>query len=532
MNHPQENPPAARFHLVPVALVALVACLLYARVRGYGFVDFDDTTYLVENAVVREGLSLAGILWAFTSLHAANWHPLTWLSHMLDVSLFGLEPGPHHLVNVALHALNGALFYALGWRLFGRRDAALVAALLFVVHPQHVESVVWLAERKDLLCAAFWLLALLAWCDYARRPGTGPYLLVMAAFAAALLSKPMAVSLPLVLLLLDAWPLQRLGQGVPRELIARAVEKLPLVLMALGSCALTLVAQQRGGAVTGVDVLPLAERAANAVVACALYLRDFVKPDRLAVFYPLRPVDVATGLLPAAAVLAGAGWIAWRLRATRPALLIGLGWTLVTLLPVIGLVQVGAQARADRYMYIPSMGLLLALAALLPQPGQRAWRAAIGGCVAAGAFWAVLCHVQIGYWATPTLLYVRAVEVTGDNPFAESRLVAALVDAGRVEEAKLRADSLLARHPENGEAHMNLGNIAMVQDRLAEAERWFRAARARSPRHPFVLNNLGVVLIRQGRVTEGCAILAEAASILPESTLVLGNLATGGCTSG
>lgn len=523
-------------HCLYLGLLATAVTLLYLQVRRHGYIDFDDTSYLVDNAIVREGLSLAGIRWAFTSTYAANWHPLTWISHMADVSVFGMDPGAHHLVNAALHGIVGWLLYAFGWRYLGRADAAFAMALLFLVHPQHVESVAWLAERKDLLCAAFYLLALIAYRAYVERPSAGRYAWVAVAFAAALLSKPMAVSLPVVLLLLDAWPLERLakaenGRWLPAGALGVLLEKLPLAAMSLGSCVITVMAQAESAALSSVESLSLGWRIANALIAYALYLRDFLVPNQLAMFYPLQSWHLATQVLPAASIVIALLLLFVRLRRRQPGLLIGYLWFLVTLLPVIGLVQVGAQARADRYMYIPSMGLLLGITALVPRAGSTAYPRAVVAFVVMALFWGPLCYMQIGYWENANVLYRRTADVTRSNLFAEIRLVKSLIARGSLQEAYERAENALRNHPGTGEAYIIMGEVAMAADDPAAAEAWFRRALTLSNRRWHLLNDLGVAVLQQGRHQEGCALLRDAQAIASESTRVRENLTAGACAA-
>jgi hypothetical protein len=536
--HMQTARPGLEGHRIPhwfaVAILAASLALMYARVRHFGYIDFDDTTYLPDNLVVSRGLSLEGVHWAFTTFYAANWHPLTWISHMIDVSLFGMDPGAHHLVNVVLHGFVSLLFYATTSTLLYRRDAALAGALLFLVHPQHVESVVWLAERKDLLCATFYLLAILAYCRYTRAPTATSMALVAGSCTLALLSKPMAVSLPLTLLLLDIWPLGRLRRGDGAHPLLGAVwplirEKLALFGLVVAACGLTLIAQTRSGAVAGIGPLGVPDRLLNVIVSYGLYLRDFALPDRLAVFYPLQSFDFLREFLPAALALFGTGALCFRAARAHPGPLLGFTWFIVTLLPVIGLVQVGAQSRADRYMYIPSIGLLLGLVSLLP-PAAGLWRTrAITIISIMALFWGTLCYLQIGYWESPGVLYKRTADVTRDNIFAETRLLDILITKGELTSAEVRANGLIERFPHRYEGYMSKGGIALAMQRPADAEIWFRAARERAPEHWHVINDLAIAVFRQGRHEEACALFAHSLKLGGESRSLRQNLATGGC---
>ncbi|HSN92229.1 MAG TPA: glycosyltransferase family 39 protein, partial [Anaeromyxobacteraceae bacterium] len=363
--------PPGRARLLGALALAAGTLLLYAPVAGFEFVHLDDNRYVIDNPRVRGGISWDGVLWAFTTLHASNWHPLTWLSHMLDVELFGVRAGPHHLVNALLHAVDAALLFLALSRMTGARGRSLLVAALFAVHPLHVESVAWVAERKDVLSTLFGLLALLAYARHAERPRAGTYLAVVLAFAASLLSKPMWVTFPFLLLVLDFWPLRRMAGSGPADggdALARPVlplrrlllEKLPLLALSAASSTVTVVAQGRGGSLAGLE-LPVPVRLANAAVSYVGYVRMTLWPADLAVFYPFREVG-AWEAIGAAALLAAATALAIRRARAFPELAVGWLWFAGTLVPVVGVVQVGSQALADRYAYLPSAGLFLAAA--------------------------------------------------------------------------------------------------------------------------------------------------------------------------
>ncbi|MGH9361727.1 MAG: tetratricopeptide repeat protein, partial [Thermoanaerobaculia bacterium] len=349
--------------LSPPLGLALLTVLVFAPVVRHDFVSLDDPAYVTGNAQVRRGLTAEGFRWAWGNEVAGNWHPLTMLSHMLDAELHGLDPGGHHLTSLLLHAANAVLLFVLLRRLTGAAGRSAAVAALFAVHPLHVESVAWIAERKDVLSAFFFFLALLAWSGYARRPSSWRYLLALLAFALGLLAKPMVVTLPLVLLLLDVWPLGRLPLAAAAER-RRALgpllrEKLPFVLLALGAAAVALVTQRE--AMSPLAALSLGRRIANALLAYAAYLSDTVWPRGLAVFYPLPGALPAWRVALAAVLLAALTALALARLHRSPWLAVGWLWFVGMLLPVIGLLQVGSQARADRYTYLPSIGLFVAL---------------------------------------------------------------------------------------------------------------------------------------------------------------------------
>jgi Flp pilus assembly protein TadD len=516
--------PPERTAWIVAGLVALVLAA-YAPVRHNGFVHFDDGTYLFENRIVQQGLTLPGVAWAFSTCHAANWHPLTWLSHMLDCELFGLDAGAHHAVGVLLHAASAvSLFLALR-ALGGAPWPAAFVAALFAVHPLRVESVAWAAERKDLLAGLFWMLGLAAWARYARRPSAGRYLLVAGALGAGLLAKPMAVTLPLVLLLLDAWPLRRwrLPSPPPRRLV---LEKLPLLALSLLSSAATLACQRGGGTLAALDSLPFGARLANALVACVAYLWKTIWPVGLAFYYPhpnlvaSRPFDallvpaLACGLLLAgvsAAVLLEAG--------RRPYLLAGWLWYLGTLAPVIGLVQVGNQAMADRYAYLPLIGVYVMIAwggseLVAARRGARPilWLAAalaLGGSV-------VATRAQLAHWRDSPALFRHALRVTRDNALAHNNLGSWLARQGDVGQAETHFREAIRIKPDYASAHENLGLMFARRDDLDGAERQFRRALALAPDLVDAWVNLGVLYAKRGEPERAREQLERALRLAPE----------------
>ena len=510
---------------------------LYARVAGHPFLFFDDNQYVTENPVVRAGLTWQGVIWAFTSLQAFNWHPLTWLSHMLDVELFGLSPGPHHLVNAALHAGNAVLVFLVFRRMTGATWRSALVAALFAVHPTHVESVAWVAERKDVLSTLFGLLALLVYAAYARRGGPLRYAGVLALFALSLLAKPMWVTLPFLLLLLDVWPLQRWSATpIPRDAgppaspghgLGRLVlEKLPLLALSAASSVVTVVAQERGGAVAGLQ-LELGSRLGNALVAYARYVGKTLWPSPLAVYYPF---DV--GGLPAWAVALAAAFLLGVtvlsvLGARRmPWLLVGWAWFLGTLVPVIGLVQVGGQAMANRYTYLPSIGLFVIVAwggnalAARWRLGTAFRAVAVVGLVAlASVTWN-----QIGYWSSHVTLFRHALAVEPPSALALGLLADGLRREGKVAEALPFAEQAVRLEP--GAAHhwIHLGLTYRYLRRLPEARGAFQRAIAADPRSSLAWLNLGSLDLDQGRRADALKELEEAARLGSTSLVVWGNL--------
>jgi tetratricopeptide (TPR) repeat protein len=447
---------AVRDRRLLIASLVLVAalCGIYGQTRHHGFVNYDDPEYLSGNPLVSRGLTGDGLLWAF-GYHANNWHPLTWLSHMLDAQLFGAWAGGHHLVSAGLHAAAGVLLLAVLARMTGAFWPSAAVAFLFALHPLRVESVAWAAERKDVLSGVFWMLSLGAYLRYVRRPGTGRYLAALGLFALGLAAKPMLVSLPVVLLLVDWWPLGRLRAGWSGALR----EKAPFLLLALAAGVVTLHAQTADVAPLVTPALPL--RLANALVSAVVYLRQLLWPSGLAVLYPYPRAGIpgweAAGALGLLAAL-GAAAVAARRRA--PFLLVGCLWYLASLLPVSGIVQVGAQARADRYTYLPLVGVTLALAwgvgGAWPRtvPARRSL-AVLAGCVCVCL--ASAANLQASRWRDSVALLGHSVRVTAENHIIMSNLGLALVDARRYDEAVGVLREAVRVAPDYCDAVYNLG---------------------------------------------------------------------------
>jgi Flp pilus assembly protein TadD len=525
--------PAARRGVLEPALIALALALLvglvFERVRGHAFLLLDDAEYVTANGWVLGGMSAAGARWAFAGFHFANWSPLTWLSHMLDVELFGVAPGPHHLVNVGLHAANAALFFLALWRMSGALWAPALAAAFFALHPLRVESVAWVSGRKDVLSGLFFMLTLLAYAGHAARPTAARYAAALAAYACGLLAKPMLVTLPFVLVLLDVWPLRRIARGadgrLPRaRLAALAREKLPFLALAAASGLLTLLAQRSGGSLSGIAGVPLGLRIANAFVAYGSYLWKTIWPSGLAYFHP-HPADQSE--LPAgfwlacaasALALALGSFAALRLR-RRPHLAVGWFWFLGMLVPVIGLVQVGGQAWADRYTYLPSLGLALALAWGLadlvrarPRLGLPVKAAAAGALLLLG--WAA--REQTATWRDDRTLFAHALAVTSRNHVAHTHLGTALLAAGDVAAAERHLREALALRPDFALALNALGTLEGARGDLASADERFALAMRVAPGNPVAAYNRGLVRLAQGRPTEAEALFREALELQPD----------------
>ncbi len=487
---------------------ALLAATLavYLQAAHFSFINFDDPEYVTRNAHVIHGLTAESLAWAVTSGYGANWFPLTWISHMADCALFGLDAGWHHLTNVLLHAAAALLLFAFLNRATGERWASAFVAFLFALHPLHVESVAWVSERKDVLSALFWFLSLWGYVRYVEAPTLRRYALVAVSFGCGLMAKPMIVTLPFVLLLLDVWPLRRVPPWGPR-----IREKLPLFVLSGIVAVITYSVQQASGAVKTLGSLPLDSRLENALISYAWYLVKTFWPSGLAVFYPYPAQLAAWQALAAAAMLAAITILVLRTVATRPYLTVGWLWFAGTLVPVIGLVQVGTQAHADRYMYVPMVGLGIMLAWGLPHVKPVAV-AAVAACLCC----ATLTAVQLGYWRNSEILFRHALEVTQDNGVAEHNLGAALLDdSNRLPEAIEHLQAAMRLRPDSERVHSDLGSALAKAGRLPQAEEEFRTALRISPEAAILHNNLANVLASEGRAAEATAEYREALRIDP-----------------
>ena len=498
----------SRLRLALTALVlAAVTVALYARTGGHGFVGIDDDSYVLQNEHVTEGLTAEGIGWAFTRAHSSNWHPLTWMSHMLDVELFGVAAGPAHLVSATLHALGAALLFLALVALTRRYGPSLVVAGLFAVHPTHVESVAWISERKDVLSGVFFMGTLLAYAYYVRRPSGGRYAAVFAALAMGLMAKPMLVTMPFVLLLLDAWPLGRWKPGESGSWRRLVLEKLPLFALVLASAVTTSLVQSASGSTRSFDAVPMGARVANAAASYLHYLRMNVWPRGLAAFYPhpatvhpetLGGLYLTAGL--AAVVLAGVTWYAWRGRGRKPFVLVGWLWFLGTLVPVIGLLQVGNQAFADRYLYLPSIGLFVAVVWLLADLPLLLSRPRLGSGLAAAALaaFAATAWFQIGTWHDTRTLFTHANAVTADNYLAYTTLGTYSYGRDELERARGEFEEALRIDPTYIDALNNLGPTLMRLGLRDEGMARMREAVRVAPTHPDARANLGLALQQEG----------------------------------
>lgn len=525
----------------------------YWGVNRNNFVSYDDDVYVVNNDHVKQGLNLENLAWAFTSTSAANWHPLTWISHMLDCQLFGLNPAGHHITSLLIHVADVVLlFWVFQIMTVALWRSAFVAAL-FAVHPVNVESVAWVAERKNLLSTLFWLLAIWAYIRYARKPAWARYSLVIVCFAFALMSKPMAVTLPFTLVLLDYWPLARLRKSAAentsdkkikvkksekqaaalhtypsRSVVQLAVEKTPLLLMSIAAGIVTVYAQRTGGAVATIEKFPMLLRFQNALESYAVYLLNAVWPAGLAVFYPYPRRGLAAWHVGLAAVVIVSitALAVWRAKRSKH-LAVGWFWYIGTVVPVIGLVQVGLQSRADRYAYVSFIGLFVAAvwvagewASARPARQQRLAVAGVGVVIAL----TIVTRVQTSYWQNSITLFERALSVTDNNYVAHNNLGELLAQKGKLDDAADHFATAIEIDPSYAHARHNMGMILVQQGKLDEAIAEFEKAIEIEPRFTDAHNKLGAALANEGRLYEAIASFSKAIEIDPTYASAYANL--------
>lgn len=529
---------------ISLALVVATA-VAYSAVAGHGFTNFDDPGYVTDNPEVKRGLGAGTIAWAFTTGHMYNWHPLTWISHLADVSLYGVNPGAHHVTSLLFHLVNTVLLFGLLRRLTGATGRSAAVAGLFALHPLHVESVAWVSERKDVLSTFFLLLTIGAYAGYARDPRPARYAAVCALLALGLMSKPMLVTLPFALLLLDYWPLGRVAGGPPpavrgarvsaRPWARLALEKLPLLALVVVSSVVTYLAQQRGGSVGGWETFPLSLTAGNAAISYFAYLGKMVWPAGLAAFYPYpRSLDVSL-VIAAVVGLVALTAAAFAVATRRPYVPVGWLWYLGTLVPVIGLVQVGTQAMADRYTYVPLIGVFVVLAWGLTDVLAR-WsgrdRVLAAGAIALLIACAFLTFRQVAHWKSSESLWRRALRVTRGNHVAHTNLGSVLEKDGRGDEAAAHFAEAVRLQPRFSLALYGLAMAQVRQGRSDDAIQNFRAALRSDPGYAEAHSSLGAALATQGKTAEGIEHFEEAIRLRPAFVGARVNLAIALATAG
>jgi tetratricopeptide (TPR) repeat protein len=516
--------------------LAVLTWLVFGQTLWHDFVNYDDPRYVYENTKITSGLSISGIAWAFSHIHSMNWHPLTTISHMLDCQLYGLNAGWHHFTNVLLHTLAAILLFLALQQMTGGPSrtgsiwrSAFVAAV-FAIHPLRVESVAWIAERKDVLSGLCFMLTLLAYVYYTRAPSLRRYLVVTLVFTLGLMSKPMLVTLPLVLLVLDYWPLCRIGghtSDARRQLLVAVLEKIPLIALSAVSSFVTLLAQK--GAVGWAEQLPIAARINNAVVSYVGYIWQMFWPVRLAVFYPhpehrLPLREIIFSLVFLICITA----VAIALRKRRPYLITGWLWYLGMLVPVIGFVQVGWQGRADRYTYLPQIGLYIAatwaVADLTALYRHQRTILSTTAILVIGAL-SLRAWVQASYWRDSETLFRHALAVTTNNDVAENNLGIVFLGQGKVDDAISLLQAAVDLRPDNSPAHENLAKALVQKGQVADALIHYRKLLELQPDNIEVHNIVGTVFTQQGRVGEGVEEWQKVLAIQPNNGNAMSNLA-------
>jgi Tfp pilus assembly protein PilF len=502
--------------------LTLAALAVFYQVYNFNFVNIDDPSYVSENPRIQTGITLQSVKWAFTSGHAGNWHPLTWLSHILDWQLYGSNPIGHHLTNLFFHITNTLLLFLVLKRMTNAIWQSAFVAALFALHPLHVESVAWVAERKDVLSTLFWLLTMAAYLGYVKRPGAGRYLLTLLVFALGLMAKPMLVTLPFVLLLLDYWPFQR---KISRRLL---VEKIPFFALSVISSVITFLVQQSGGAVSSLAGISIKSRVCNALISYVQYIGKMFWPRHLTFFYPYHVENVSILFtVISAALLTAATIFVLRLAKKHQYLFTGWFWYLGTLVPVIGIVQVGGQAMADRYTYITLIGLFIIIAWGLPELVKRRLSASpVKSPQRKIVLWSsslivlsalMICtFFQLRYWKDNISLCQHALAVTKDNYHAHFCIAKTLMEQGRNEEAAMHCAEALRIKPDDIKAEVGLTSALLAAGKLDQVEIECQKFLQNEPNDPNLLNNLGVAFGREGKFDQAVKYLTKALENNPD----------------
>jgi tetratricopeptide (TPR) repeat protein len=525
----------------PEAIIGLFLVLstlaVYWPVSTHEFVGYDDDGYVTENPRVKRGLTIDNIGWALQSTQKSNWHPLTWLSHMLDVELFGMNAGAHHMTSVLFHIFNSLLLFAAFRKMTGRVWPSGFVAAMFALHPLRVESVAWIAERKDVLSTFFWMLTLWSYARYTVLPNRRRYLPVAGFFLLGLMAKPMLVTLPFVLLLLDYWPLTRLRFNALDHQIAEShqrlpafqlfLEKVPLFLLSLLSCVITFLVQQKAGTLAAIEAKPFSLRIANALVSYVKYIHKMIWPDNLAVLYPYSASISEWYTIGALVMLGGITFLAVRYANKFPWLMVGWLWYLGTLVPVIGFVQTGVQAMADRYTYVPAIGLFIIAAWGGPRI-VAGWRYKTKALSIASAAVFIFCitvsRSQVRYWHDSLALFNHALAATSDNYVIHNNLGFELALKGDTDEAIKHYRQALVIHPDFEAAHINLGVALRRQGRLDDSIKYYYTVLSERPTYAGVHHNLGINMLHKGKIDQAIAHFQEALRIKPDYVEVYNSL--------
>lgn len=480
-------------------MLILITASVYWQVINFDFINYDDNEYVFENPHVQDGITYDSIIWAFTTGHSSNWHPLTWLSHMLDCQMFGLWAGGHHLTSLFFHIINSLLMFFVFRKMTGSKWQSAFVAALFALHPLHVQSVAWISERKDVLSAFFWMLTLWAYVRYVRQSGWPRYLLILFFYILGLMSKPMVVTLPFVLLLLDYWPLNRFRldesqKNLPAKIIGLLREKIPLFILTAASAGITFLVQRQSGAMRSFEIIPFSDRLSNMMISYVQYITKFFYPIKLSIFYPYPDTIFGWKIITSIMILASASWAAIKLINRKPWFIVGWLWFLGTLVPVIGLVQVGIQSMADRYMYLPMIGLLILLSWGIPDL-IRKWHFRKAILSLSSAFVIVvflwITHIQLNYWTDTYTLFTRALAITENNAFAYNVVADEFAGKGDDKTAEKYFLAALAIKPDDTDAMKGLGQLAYLTGDYDKALHYYQNALRICPADTEILNMTG-----------------------------------------
>jgi tetratricopeptide (TPR) repeat protein len=511
---------------------------LYWQVTAYDYINFDDPEYVANNVVVKQGLSKETIAWAFKTHKTANWHPLTWISYLLDVHFFGSTPGVHHLINLFLHATNAVLLFIVFRRMTAGTWPSAIISALFAIHPLHVESVVWVSERKDVLSTLFWILTMWCYTGYTTHKDIKRYLAALLLFSLGLMAKPMLVTLPCILLLLDYWPLDRLrffSEKTDRNKTSLSSifpliwEKIPFFVITTASSIVTFMAQKSEGAVKSLDFIAFNLRLANALNSYISYLKKIIWPYPLAVFYPYPSYYPWWKTIGSLLLLIAMFYLAFRNMKRHPYLLVGWLWYVGSLVPVIGIVQVGSQAMADRYTYVPAIGIFV-IFVWGANELIRQWRIQKAGIVIGTllllAVLVAATWVQTTHWKDSITLFRHAIDVTTDNYLAHSNLAGTYAQNRQFDKAIGHYTEALRAKPDDAMAHNNLGLALAHKGRYADAVQHYSEALRLNPDYAEVHNNLGIALAKQGSWNEAIKHYRKAIQLRPHYAEAHTNLAT------
>lgn len=517
-----------RKNLIFCLFLSIVTIGIFWQIQDHEFIIFDDPGYIYENKHVIRGLTFEAVKWAFLESHAANWHPITWISHILDFEMYGLDPGGHHRTNLIFHTVNAILLFLVFLRMTGGFWQSAVIATLFAIHPLHVESVAWASERKDVLSMFFLMFTIWAYLRYIENKEIKNYLLVFLFFALGLMSKPMLVTLPFVLLLLDFWPLKRTG-GNLKQLI---IEKIPLFGLALGSSVITFFVQQGFGATALQKTIQLDQRIFNAIVSYAEYLWKLIWPLNLSIFYPHQGYMLPTWkIFFSAILLIGITVLAVKTIKRTPFVAVGWFWYLGTLVPVIGIVQVGSQSMANRYTYIPLIGIFIILAGGIPyllKTFRHQKQILIILSLVVGSFYTFVTWSQVKYWKNSILLFERAIEVVEDEninfAIAHKSLGRSYFKNNEFDKAITSYEKCLVLNPDHWRCYQNIGNVFVEKKEFQKALNYFQLSVKINSNNDSGYNNIGVILQRSGKLDESIELFKKAIKLNPDYVLFYFNL--------